>query len=158
MECDRPHQNARRKRPGARKVDGALPHLWRVPAGSWPVDADSRLDAAKNHRCGHCGRSRNHCRLVGVCPCSRRRAVDWKKLKTTIRFEAAGVTICAEESEEHLSYTRIKSAFESLYLWFVVCDDECALLLPKKDLRFGNADSFLSDIISKMKTGTDASG
>lgn len=32
------------------------------------------------------------------------------------------------------------------------------LLLQKKDLRSGNADSFLSDIISKMNTGTDASG
>ena len=87
-----------------------------------------------------------------------RRTVDWEKLKTTIRFEDAGITICAEENEEHLSYTRIKSAFESLHLWLVVCDDECALLLQKKDLRSGNADSFLSDIISKMNTGTDASG
>ena len=59
---------------------------------------------------------------------------------------------------EPVSYTRIKSAFESLHLWLVVCDDECALLLQKKDLRFGNADSFLSDIISKMNTGTDVSG
>ena len=87
-----------------------------------------------------------------------RRTVDWEKLKTTIRFEDAGITICAEENEEHLSYTRIKSAFESSHLWLVVCDDECALLLQKKDLRSGNADSFLSDIISKMNTGTDASG
>ena len=87
-----------------------------------------------------------------------RRAVDWEKLKTAIRFEDAGITICAEENEEHLSYTRIKSAFESLHLWLVVCDDECALLLQKKDLRSGNADSFLSDIISKMNTGTDTSG
>ena len=87
-----------------------------------------------------------------------RRTVDWEKLKTAIRFEDAGITICAEENEEHLSYTRIKSAFESLHLWLVVCDDECALLLQKKDLRSGNADSFLSDIISKMNTGTDASG
>ena len=70
----------------------------------------------------------------------------------------AGITICAEEKEEHLSYTRIKCAFESLHLWLVVCDDECALLLQKKDLRSGNADSFLSDIISKMNTGTDVSG
>ena len=89
---------------------------------------------------------------------SRRRTVDWEKLKTSIRFEDAGITICAEESEEHLSYTRIKSAFESLHLWLVICDDECTLLLQKKDLRSGNADSFLSDIISKMNTGTDASG
>ena len=37
----------------------------------------------------------------------RRRAVDWEKLKTTIRFEDASITICAEENEEHLSYTRI---------------------------------------------------
>lgn len=87
-----------------------------------------------------------------------RRAVDWEKFKTTIRFEDAGVTICAEEKEEHLSYTRIKSVFESLHLWLVVCDDERALLLQKKDLRSGNADSFLSDIISKMNTGADASG
>lgn len=86
------------------------------------------------------------------------RTVDWEKLKTAIRFEDAGITICTEENEEHLSYTRIKSAFESLHLWLVVCDDECALLLQKKDLRSGNADSFLSDIISKMNTGTDASG
>lgn len=49
------------------------------------------------------------------------------------------------------AYTRIKSAFESSHLWLVVCDDECALLLQKKDLRFGNADGFLSGIISKMK-------
>ena len=48
-----------------------------------------------------------------------RRTVDWEKLKTTIRFEDAGITICAEENEEHLSYTRIKSAFESLHLWLV---------------------------------------
>ena len=87
-----------------------------------------------------------------------RRTVDWEKLKTAIHFEDAGITICTEENEEHLSYTRIKSAFESLHLWLVVCDDECALLLQKKDLRSGNADSFLSDIISKMNTGTDASG
>ena len=87
-----------------------------------------------------------------------RRTVDWEKLKTAIRFEDAGITICTEENEEHLSYTRIKSAFESLHLWLLVCDDECALLLQKKDLRSGNADSFLSDIISKMNTGTDASG
>lgn len=86
------------------------------------------------------------------------RTVDWEKLKTAIRFEDAGITICTEENEEHLSYTRIKSAFESLHLWLVVCDDERALLLQKKDLRSGNADSFLSDIISKMNTGTDASG
>ena len=38
-----------------------------------------------------------------------RRTVDWEKLKTTIRFEDAGITICAEENEEHLSYTRICS-------------------------------------------------
>ena len=87
-----------------------------------------------------------------------RRTVDWEKLKTAIRFEDAGITICTEENEEHLSYTRIKSAFESLHLWLVICDDECTLLLQKKDLRSGNADSFLSDIISKMNTGTDASG
>ena len=37
-----------------------------------------------------------------------RRTVDWEKLKTTIRFEDAGITICAEENEEHLSYTRIR--------------------------------------------------
>ena len=37
-----------------------------------------------------------------------RRAVDWEKLKTAIRFEDAGITICAEENEEHLSYTRIR--------------------------------------------------
>ena len=86
------------------------------------------------------------------------RTVDWEKLKTAIRFEDAGITICTEENEEHLSYTRIKSAFESLHLWLVVCDDERALLLQKKDLRSGNADSFLSDIISKMNTGTDVSG
>jgi len=53
---------------------------------------------------------------------------------------------------------QVKSAFESLHLWLVVCDDERALLLQKKDLRAGNADRFLSDIISKMNTGTDASG
>ena len=86
------------------------------------------------------------------------RTVDWEKLKTAIRFEDAGITICTEENEEHLAYTRIKYAFESLHLWLVVCDDERALLLQKKDLRSGNADSFLSDIISKMNTGTDASG
>ena len=57
-----------------------------------------------------------------------------------------------------LMHHQVKSAFESLHLWLVVCDDECALLLLKKDLRAGNADSFLSDIISKMNTGTDASG
>ena len=39
-----------------------------------------------------------------------RRTVDWEKLKTTIRFEDAGITICAEENEESLSYTRIKCA------------------------------------------------
>lgn len=38
-----------------------------------------------------------------------RRTIDWEKLKTTIRFEDAGITICAEENEEHLSYTRIYS-------------------------------------------------
>ena len=32
-----------------------------------------------------------------------RRAVDWEKLKTAIRFADAGITICAEENEEHLS-------------------------------------------------------
>ena len=32
-----------------------------------------------------------------------RRAVDWEKLKTAIHFEDAGITICAEENEEHLS-------------------------------------------------------
>ena len=109
--------------PGARKADGALPHLWRVPAGVGPFDADSRHDAAKHNRCDHCGRSRDYCRPAGVCPCSRknaaahtgilqkggaesaelRRAVDWEKLKTAIRFEDAGITICAEENEEHLS-------------------------------------------------------
>ena len=36
-----------------------------------------------------------------------RRAVDWEKRKTAIRFEDAGITICAEENEEHLSYTRV---------------------------------------------------
>lgn len=41
---------------------------------------------------------------------SRRRTVDWEKLKTTIHFEDAGVTICAEENEEHLPYTRITIA------------------------------------------------
>ena len=30
-------------------------------------------------------------------------AVDWEKLKTAIRFEDAGIAICAEENEEHLS-------------------------------------------------------
>ena len=39
-----------------------------------------------------------------------RRTVDWEKLKTTIRFEDAGITICAEENEEHLPYTRITIA------------------------------------------------
>ena len=57
-----------------------------------------------------------------------------------------------------LMHHQVKSAFESLHLWLVVCDDERALLLQKKDLRAGNADRFLSDIISKMNTGTDASG
>ena len=78
-----------------------------------------------------------------------RRTVDWEKLKTTIRFEDAGITICAEENEEHLSYTRIKSAFESLHLWLVVCDDEHALLLQKKDLILGETDKFFSYITSR---------
>ena len=77
------------------------------------------------------------------------RTVDWEKLKTTIRFEDAGITICAEENEEHLSYTRIKSAFESLHLWLVVCDDEHALLLQKKDLILGETDKFFSYITSR---------
>ena len=78
-----------------------------------------------------------------------RRTVDWEKLKTTIRFEDAGITICAEENEEHLPYTRIKSAFESLHLWLVVCDDEHALLLQKKDLILGETDKFFSYITSR---------
>lgn len=78
-----------------------------------------------------------------------RRTVDWEKLKTTIRFEDAGVTICVEENEEHLSYTRIKSAFESSHLWLVVCDDEHALLLQKKDLILGETDKFFSYITSR---------
>ena len=78
-----------------------------------------------------------------------RRTVDWEKLKTTIRFENAGITICAEENEEHLPYTRIKSAFESLHLWLVVCDDEHALLLQKKDLILGETDKFFSYITSR---------
>ena len=61
----------------------------------------------------------------------------------------AGITICAEENEEHLPYTRIKSAFESLHLWLVVCDDECALLLQKKDLILGETDKFFSYITSR---------
>ena len=77
------------------------------------------------------------------------RTVDWEKLKTTIRFEDAGITICAEENEEHLPYTRIKSAFESLHLWLVVCDDEHALLLQKKDLILGETDKFFSYITSR---------
>ncbi len=77
------------------------------------------------------------------------RTVDWEKLKTTIRFEDAGITICAEENEEHLPYTRIKSAFESLHLWLVVCDDEFALLLQKKDLILGETDKFFSYITSR---------
>ena len=80
---------------------------------------------------------------------SRRRTVDWEKLKTTIRFEDAGITICAEENEEHLPYTRIKSTFESLHLWLVVCDDEHALLLQKKDLILGETDKFFSYITSR---------
>ena len=47
-----------------------------------------------------------------------RRTIDWEKLKTTIRFEDAGITICAEENEEHLSYTRIcrqRSAAEAIH-------------------------------------------
>ena len=78
-----------------------------------------------------------------------RRTVDWEKLKTTIRFEDAGITICAEENEEHLPYTRIKSAFESLHLWLVVCDHEHALLLQKKDLILGETDKFFSYITSR---------
>ena len=78
-----------------------------------------------------------------------RRTVDREKLKTTIRFEDAGITICAEENEEHLPYTRIKSAFESLHLWLVVCDDEHALLLQKKDLILGETDKFFSYITSR---------
>ena len=77
------------------------------------------------------------------------RTVDWEKLKTTIRFEDAGITICAEENEEHLPYTRIKSAFESLHLWLVVCDDEHALLLQKKDLILGETDKFFPYITSR---------
>ena len=57
-----------------------------------------------------------------------------------------------------LMHHEVKSAFESLHLWLVVCYDERALLLQKKDLRAWNADSLLSDIISKMNTGTDVSG
>ena len=72
VECDRPHQNSRRERSGARKADGTLPYLWRVPAGFGPFDADPWHDAAKNHRCDHCGRSRDYCRPAGVCPCSRK--------------------------------------------------------------------------------------
>ena len=32
-----------------------------------------------------------------------RRTVDWEKLKTTIRFEDAGITICAEEGTKNIS-------------------------------------------------------
>ena len=78
-----------------------------------------------------------------------RRTVDWEKRKTAIRFEDAGITICAEENEEHLSYTRIKYAFESLHLWLVVCDHEHALLLQKKDLILGETDKFFSYITSR---------
>ena len=41
---------------------------------------------------------------------SKQQLNEIEKLKTTIHFEDAGVTICAEENEEHLPYTRITIA------------------------------------------------
>lgn len=60
------------------------------------------------------GRGRTPPRIPASCKKEARKAlelrrtVDWEKLKTTIRFEDAGITICTEENEEHLSYTRIR--------------------------------------------------
>ena len=72
------------------RLDGALPHLWLVSAGSGSFDVDSWLDAAKNHRCDHCGRSRDHCRLAGVCPCSQKNAAAHTGILQKGGAESAG--------------------------------------------------------------------
>ena len=78
------------KGPTHEKADSALPRLWRVPAGTGPFDIDSWLDAAKNHRCDHCGRSRDHCRSAGVCPCSWKNAAAYTGILQKGSTESAG--------------------------------------------------------------------
>ena len=127
MECDRPHQNSRRERPGARKADSALPHLcvFLLALGLLtlilglmpPKTTDVIIVGGAVIIVGllefALARGRTPPRIPASCKKEARKAlelrrtVDWEKLKTTIRFEDAGITICAEENEEHLSYTRI---------------------------------------------------
>lgn len=88
----------------------------------------------------------------------KQRSVDYAKAVASICFDDSGVTIRAGEGEESLPCAGIKGAFETEHLWLVVFDDERALLLQRKDLRFGDAGRFLPDIIIKTNTGTDVSG
>ena len=118
MECDRPHQNSRcEKRTVRCRIYGvfllALGLLTLILGLMPPRTTDVIIVGGAVIIAGllefALARGRTPPRKPASCKkearkaLELRRAVDWEKLKTAIRFEDAGIMICLEENEEHLS-------------------------------------------------------
>ena len=83
------------------------------------------------------------CRKEAAELLAGRRAVDWSKASTEVRFDETGMTVSAGENREAVPYEDMTGIFETERLWLLVCGGERALLLQKKDLIAGTAEEFL---------------
>lgn len=91
-----------------------------------------------------------YCRQMAEELLAGRQAVDWANGKAEVRFDEAGFTLSAGKGKETASYDEVTSVFETERLWLVVSEGEKALLLQKKDLVSGEAETFLPYLQGKI--------
>ena len=80
-----------------------------------------------------------------------RRAIDWRNAEAKVAFDETGMTISSGEKQETVPYGQISEVFESDHLFLLLYSGEKALLLQKKDLISGDAESFTAQILEKTK-------
>lgn len=117
-------------------VTGTLAIVW----GIWSVSLRERKPL----------RPPASCRKEAAELLAGRRAVDWSKASTEVRFDETGMTVSAGENREAVPYEDMTGIFETERLWLLVCGGERALLLQKKDLLSGAAGDFLPFLRGKI--------
>lgn len=126
-------------------------HSRRTIPGIWKV-TDALNSLCRSHK-------KRRVRIPAFCKkeantlLEGRRAVDWSQNPVKISFDNAGMTVCAAEDQEQeiVAYDKIVDIFETEHLWLLIYGNEKALLLQKKDLISGNAATFSSHILQKIK-------
>lgn len=91
-----------------------------------------------------------YCRQMAEKLLAGRQAVDWNSVRGEVRFDESGITLSTGKERETASYQELTGVFETERLWLVIDEKNTALLLQKKDLVSGEAETFLPYLQGKI--------